>query len=482
MAKGGTEIKLGARLGKWTLLERLDSGGNGTVWLVEGSDGALGALKILKNAAHPKSNRRFRDEVETMNACKDVPGVLPVLDQHLPPDPSEKNPAWFVMPRATPLEDSLPSGLDDAVDVCLSLAETLASLHDRGVSHRDVKLGNVLKLNGKWHLGDFGLVDFPGKADLTKPGEKLGPQHYIAPEMLEDGSVGDGRAADVYSLGKLLWKLGTGQKFPMSGMIVQSIVPLTLSGNVAAPRTASLDVLLEAMTHVDPAKRPSMRDVARELRHWRSPPAEATGPTDLFPLAKRVQALVGNFNAEQGRLSAEKANAEKLVEALLARVQPAIQKIGQAVDSAHIGIWTGEQIDGSTIFFDPSIKNLGSYEKVCVAITTRVVGERCRAILTSGVNFGMISRGGHKNFDISAPALVAAGHSFRIEEPLEGGGGWDNTIVQVPWKSATSSFVVGRPTQDEIVTHLTNELVAMLSPALTAMIAAFESAMKSSQR
>jgi serine/threonine protein kinase len=83
--------------------------------------------------------------------------------------------------------------LDEAVGICISLATTLAAMHARGHSHRDLKPGNILRLNDDWCLGDFGLADFPDKAAVTKEGEKLGPQNYMAPEMLLNAG---GDAAD----------------------------------------------------------------------------------------------------------------------------------------------------------------------------------------------------------------------------------------------------------------------------------------------
>lgn len=44
------------------------------------------------------------------------------------------------------------------------------------------------------------MVKLDGLAALTAPGEKVGPMFYIAPEMLNNGALADGRASDVFAL------------------------------------------------------------------------------------------------------------------------------------------------------------------------------------------------------------------------------------------------------------------------------------------
>jgi serine/threonine protein kinase len=116
-------------------------------------------------------------------------------------------------------------------------------MHARGYSHRDIKPNNIFKFNEVWCLGDFGLVDFSEKGELTRKGEKLGPALYIAPEMLNEAAHADGTRADVYSLAKLLWKLATGQKYPLQGMHSRNVPGMTISGSVRGKNTGALDAL-----------------------------------------------------------------------------------------------------------------------------------------------------------------------------------------------------------------------------------------------
>ncbi len=299
----------------WHVAEYIDSGGNGSVY-VASRDGLKAAIKfVAPEHFGMQRGERFRHEIEGMSLCRDVEGVLPVLKHHVPDTWTDADPPWFVMPLATPAKVWQPglSTLADAVELCLSLARTLAELHKRGIAHRDLKPGNILKYDGRWVLGDLGLVDFPGKAEVTESGESIGPTHYMAPEMLRAGGVTDARPADVYSLAKVLWTLGTKQNFPLPGWQAETAVSVRLSANVAQPRARLLDPLIDQATRIDPAERPKMAEFARELAAWLEfPPAQSisvASPTDSAAAA--IQRAVA--------LAAEQAESRRQIDALAAQ-------------------------------------------------------------------------------------------------------------------------------------------------------------------
>jgi serine/threonine protein kinase len=225
--------------GKWHRLEKLGSGGNAKVWKVIDKDGREGAIKIL-NAKDPNSEpyKRFRTEIELLRKIGTTSGVLPLLDEHLPAKPTENDPAWLVTPVAIKLRDAIGmyQTLTTVVDAINSISKTLSKLVlEFQVSHRDIKPDNLYSLDNQWMIGDFGLVDFPGKEALTADGAKLGPMYYIAPEMLADAATADGFAADVYSLAKTLWVLATGQHYPLAGELRIDTETCRLSTYVVHP-------------------------------------------------------------------------------------------------------------------------------------------------------------------------------------------------------------------------------------------------------
>ena len=307
-SSGRQSRRRGERIGPWMLLDPLGAGGNGEVWRAADSDGRDVALKLL----HPKYQtpgdaryKRFRDEMQLHDSLRGRPGILPVVSSHLPERPTRQDPAWLATELATGIRAALgrEANLEAVVQAVGEIASALAALHAAGISHRDVKPSNLYRHGDAWVVGDFGLVDFPDKESVTETGERLGPAHFIAPEMLADAKAADGSAADVYSLAKTLWVLVTGQNFPPPGELRIDVRQLTMGGYVAHRRIHLLDVLVERATRHGPAARPNMADMAAELASWQAPPSQPTGPPDLSSLAARIAAVSGPaLRAEERRL------------------------------------------------------------------------------------------------------------------------------------------------------------------------------------
>src|SRR5207245_8454163 len=174
----------GQRLGSWKLLKIIGGGGNATVWEAGGDDGAIAAVKVLvRTDPSSEAYRRFRDEIAALRTLGEIPGVLPLLDAHLPAAPSEAHPAWLAMPKA----ESLRSALGDApllrtvVGAVTSIGRTLARLAEERMFHRDIKPANLYRLGGEWVIGDFGLVEYPDKEALTATDRRFGPIYFVPP-------------------------------------------------------------------------------------------------------------------------------------------------------------------------------------------------------------------------------------------------------------------------------------------------------------
>ena len=116
---------------------------------------------------------RFRDEIGFLIAHPDFRGILPLLDSHICDNLEE--PSWYVMPAAKPIRQALGAdpGPEMVVGAVAEIAATLAALAAEGVAHRDIKPDNLFELDGRWVIGDFGLVTYPEKNPLTEHGRKL---------------------------------------------------------------------------------------------------------------------------------------------------------------------------------------------------------------------------------------------------------------------------------------------------------------------
>ena len=199
-------------VGPWTLHERIGRGGNATVWKATRSDaGPEVALKIINvTKVEREPYQRFVREIEFLREHQTVPGILPLVDAHLPSQPTRTDQPWLAMPIAIPIAQALANRpLADVVGAVAAIADTLGRLQrEFDIAHRDIKPGNLYELDGSWLIGDFGLVSVPDADTLTVDGRQVGPAHYTAYEMILSPTTADPHPADVYSLGKTLWVLG----------------------------------------------------------------------------------------------------------------------------------------------------------------------------------------------------------------------------------------------------------------------------------
>lgn len=255
---------VGAQYGRWTLVHRIGGGGNGHVWRGRSGDEEA-ALKLLtKTKAVAYS--RFRAEVQVMKTCG-VAGVVPILDSHLPDNLMESRP-WYAMPVGVPLDQQLQSAsLHSVVEAIAAIAETLTELHASDVVHRDLKPANLLWINNRPSIGDFGLVDYPGKDDLTGARDELGPRWTMAPEIRRYGTTADPKPADVYSLAKSLWMLVTRELKGFEGQYSPS-TSISIATSAHDQFVAPIEELLAISTDHSPEARPTMAEFARMLRDW----------------------------------------------------------------------------------------------------------------------------------------------------------------------------------------------------------------------
>jgi Protein kinase domain len=289
-------------VGPWTLGERLGRGGNATVWMAtrSGSTTAV-ALKLINTMkVEREPYQRFVREIEFLRDHQDIPGLLPLLDAHLPDQPDKTDQPWLAMPIATPIAQALEGRpLADVVAAAAAIAGTLALLqHESGIAHRDIKPGNLYELDGRWLIGDFGLIAVPDAKSLTQDGRQVGPAHYTAYEMILNPATADPHPADVYSLGKTLWVLATGQAFPPEGHQPVGARGFGIGDFRPHPQATSLDQEVDLMTRRHPEERPSKDQVARDLALWQELAGEPV-ILDLSADGARLRAKLRSAIAEQ---------------------------------------------------------------------------------------------------------------------------------------------------------------------------------------
>jgi hypothetical protein len=139
-------------------------------------------------------------------------------------------------------------------------------------------------------VGDLGLIDFPDKRDITREGAKLGPSNFVAPEMIESPETADGAPADVFSLGKTIWVLVSGQNWPPQGELRVDREAAALGQFLVDGREPFLSSLLERMTLDSPGDRPTMEVVVNELTDIINPPTTELGTVTVDHVVSRIVA------------------------------------------------------------------------------------------------------------------------------------------------------------------------------------------------
>jgi serine/threonine-protein kinase len=252
------------QLGHYDIVAELGRGGMGVVY--KGYETSLNryvAIKVLAEAlAHDESvKERFLREARSMAALND-PHIIQIY--FIGDDAGQ---TYFVMEFVD--GESLGSLLkrevklkpEQAAKIIYQTAQGLATAHDKGVIHRDIKPGNLMiSSRGSVKIADFGIAlktqDFSKK--LTSTGEFVGTPGYLSPEVCLGKPVD--QRSDIFSLGIVLFECLAGRmpftdESPLGLMleVVKAEIPdvCTLNSEV----DPELSRILSRMIAKDPAER-----------------------------------------------------------------------------------------------------------------------------------------------------------------------------------------------------------------------------------
>src|SRR4051794_31690204 len=195
------------------------------------------ALKLLRPEylRDPDFASRFRQEAQAA-ASLSHPNVVTVYDYGA--DPSGP---FIVMELvdgedlATILRRSGALPPRQAARIGSAVARALAAAHVNGLTHRDVKPGNILiGRDGRVKVADFGIARAVAEAEMTLPGMTLGSVHYFSPEQARGESAT--AASDIFSLGIVLFEMLTGVR-PWEGDSAAGVALARLAGPTPDPAT-----------------------------------------------------------------------------------------------------------------------------------------------------------------------------------------------------------------------------------------------------
>jgi serine/threonine protein kinase/tetratricopeptide (TPR) repeat protein len=267
------------RLGNYEILEEIGRGGMGVIYRARQrhSRRIVAVKRVLGYHADSRETlARFRREAQAA-ASLDHPNILPIYEV----SESEDGLPFFSMKFAPggSLQEVGPALKNEPRQCVALVAKVVRAVqyaHGKGILHRDLKPGNIL-LDGRGEplVSDFGLAKWlDATSDLTRTLTIFGTPGYIAPEQASGPAAQLKPAADIYSLGVILFDLLAGRP-PFLGSHALSVI--RQASETSAPKLRSfskvadrdLETICARCLEREPGARyRSAHDLAEDLERW----------------------------------------------------------------------------------------------------------------------------------------------------------------------------------------------------------------------
>jgi hypothetical protein len=279
--------------GRYRVVRAIGRGGMGTVWLCRDEklarEVAVKQVGLMPGHSDTDTARAMREARSTAALShRNVVTVFDVIE--------EDGHIWLVMEHvpsrtlARLIRDEGPLSPSRAAWIGAQVADGLVAAHRVGITHRDVKPGNIFVGDGLAKVGDFGISRTEGDATLTGSDLVTGTPTYFSPELATGGDPS--AASDVWALGVTLYYAVEGR--PPYEHRENPVAVLNDIAQQAPPRprrAGTLEPVLTRMLDRDPATRWSMEDAAHALHRISDDHRERTTTiTDDLPAAGAAMA------------------------------------------------------------------------------------------------------------------------------------------------------------------------------------------------
>ena len=229
------------RLGAYTLGDLLGRGGMGEVYAAHHPQHGNVALKLLPvfYVQDPSARQRFENEARVLKELAH-PSLCNLYEYFV-----TDSYACIAMEQVQGIElttilERGPIAHKDATRTISQLASALSAAHSVGVTHRDVKPGNVIVSrdgSAPAKLLDFGIAKF-ADLKLTATGQAIGSPRYMSPEQWRGEPVD--QRTDLWSLGVLWYQMLSGNR-PFDGEKMMDVVEAVLTAAPAKLPSRSID-------------------------------------------------------------------------------------------------------------------------------------------------------------------------------------------------------------------------------------------------
>lgn len=275
-------VRVGSILRGYDIEEKIGQGGSAEIFRARHLEtGQRCAIKILKrsNDARSRNNRRrFQKEAWALTRLYGKPGIVRILENWTE---EYENPHMVLellngLPLSSCIQTICCFPVTLAAPIAIKILEVLATVHQYGILHKDLKPANILLLgDGSIRLLDFGITDTEvGKApkaiqNLSEQGMVVGTPQYMSPEVAHNRTCD--RRSDIYIVGILLFEMLVGVP-PFRGggiecMIKQCTAPIPRLPDLHPLSGGPIEELMRRALAKEPEKRPrSAPEMARLLR------------------------------------------------------------------------------------------------------------------------------------------------------------------------------------------------------------------------